>query len=284
MGVFRNRKNGDESNSAFRPQALNFTASLETFKKEALDTVDFSKVAIGACAECGILAPEPGDIYCDGCRSAADRDSDFGPREPSYMNEITTAKRKTADKPFVYMSSDVICKVCGVNVGPWSSLPKTYGDNCCPNCGAGSMAMGLEDVTWTQDGIFGSRKTAYSSDEELSGLCYVCKDPLNSNSLYEDGRGFDTQSCLEEYQARKTASRKTAGVPPKTNNRGPVSCGYATDEGWAVEGCGNIIEPGDEYYEGWDGQWMCSDCGAGNDWMTPSQYEPYVNSFFEAER
>ena len=75
----------------------------------------------------------------------------------------TEASRKTADKPFVYMSSDVICKVCGVNVGPWSSLPKTYGDNCCPNCGAGSMAMGLEDVTWAQDGIFGSRKTAYQS-------------------------------------------------------------------------------------------------------------------------
>ena len=237
MGVFRNRKNGDESNSAFRPQALNFTASLETFKKEALDTVDFSKVAIGACAECGILAPEPGDIYCDGCRSAADRDSDFGPREPSYMNEITTAKRKTADKPFVYMSSDVICKVCGVNVGPWSSLPKTYGDNCCPNCGAGSMAMGLEDVTWTQDGIFGSRKTAYSSDEELSGLCYVCKDPLNSNSLYEDGRGFDTQSCLEEYQARKTASRRTA------SSRWMVASGESQNLGEVVQGFPSFITP-----------------------------------------
>ena len=83
----------------------------------------------------------------------------------------------------------------------------------------------------------------------------------------------------------RLAKRKTAGVPAKTNNRAPVPCGYdPTHEDWDLEGCGNIIEPGDDYYTAWDGQWMCSDCGAGNDWMTPSQYDLYVDSFFESKR
>ena len=243
-------------------------------------------------------ATDEGILMCDYCGILYDERTNFGAKSRSgqfcsrecFQDQLEedrenglTASRKTA-----FQSGDRVVDDSGRE---WEIVePMRTVDYNNPDAVAwivrkpGSESVPGDMVLYRDEMRLAKRKTAYSSDEELSGLCYVCKDPLNSNSLYEDGRGFDTQSCLEEYQARKTASRKTAGVPPKTNNRGPVSCGYATDEGWAVEGCGNIIEPGDEYYEGWDGQWMCSDCGAGNDWMTPSQYEPYVNSFFEAER
>ena len=159
---------------------------------------------------------------CNGVTSTYFNTFDDGIPVPmcvSCMNH-KTASRKTADKPFVPMSSNVVCKACGASAGPYSSLSKTYGDNCCPNCGADSAAMGLEDVTWAQDGIFGARrKTA----ELTSCECLECGwigtvSQLDDLESYAWGIEMLCPNCSSseiEYDAdfvskasRRTASRR----------------------------------------------------------------------------
>ena len=108
------------------------------------------------------------------------------------MAENKTASRKTADKPFVPMSSEVICKACGANVGPWSNLAKTYGEGCCPRCGADSAVMGLEDVTWTQDGIFSNGSKTAKTASKTAGM--ADETPFDSSLQYELVNGSDLKA------------------------------------------------------------------------------------------
>ena len=86
----------------------------------------------------------------------------------------------------------------------------------------------------------------------------------------------DVPEGSDDSAPATTGSKRTARMVDHLNDNAPFRCGTfpsGEDAGiWDIEGCDNIIETGDWYYEDHDGQGLCASCAA--------RYDDETNAYF----